>query len=151
MAYSDQLAAIVVHAQAAGNALTIPLTDVIAAYPAVPGRCIRIFYGGEAVPTRMGQDSRVLNGQLVAEQIVIMAFWPLRDLRETEAAVLEAEVYNLKHELRTRILGDSQLGGKSTDLDVGYAEPGFAELGGAPYRTLEMIVTTDYIEYPLAP
>jgi len=150
MAFADQLAAVLTHARAAGAALSIPITDVVVAYPVVPGRCIRIFYDGETAPARMGGDS-TLTSRLVAEQIVIMAFWPLGTTSETEANVIETEVYNLKHELRTRILGDSQLGGMSTDVELGYAVPDFAELAGQPYRTLEMVLLTDYFEYTISP
>lgn len=150
MAYADQLAAVLTHAQAAGGAVSPAITDVVVAYPAPRGRCIRIFYGGETEPVRMGEQ-RVLNEEMVGEQIVVVAFWPLNNLSEDQAAGIEVEAYDLKHQLRTRILGDSQLGGMSTDLELGYAEPGFANLAGIPYRTLEMIVTTDFTSYTLAP
>lgn len=148
MAYADQLATVLTHARDAGNAISPAITDVVVAYPSPRGRCIRIFYGGEVEPVRMGAQ-RVLNEEMVGEQIVIVAFWPLNNLSEDQAAGIEVEAYNLKHQLRTRILADSQLGGMSTDLELGYADPGFANLAGIPYRTLEMIVNTDYTSYTL--
>ena len=143
--------AVLAHCVAAGAALTNPIVDVAYAHPLPRGRCIRIFYGGEAEPAHMGSDARVLNGQMVAELIRIVAFWPLSSSGETMAATVEAEVRALKHQIRTRILGDSQLGGLSTDLALSNAITDFGANGGIVYRTLEYEITTDYDEYAIAP
>lgn len=150
MAFSDQLAAIKTHAVAAGTAMSNPIKDVAIAWPAPgPERCIRIFYGGEAEPPRIGAP-RVLNEELVAERIVLVAFWPMSNLSVKQAEVIEDELYDLKHEIRTRVLGDSQLGGQSTDLEMGYAETDFVLVGGTSYRTLEIEFLTDHTAYTLA-
>jgi hypothetical protein len=149
VAFADQLAAVLVHAQAAGNAITPAITDVNVAYPVAPGRCGRIFYGGEAEGERIGAR-RTLNSELIGEQITIVFFWPLSEIGETASASTETELYNLKHQLRTRLLGDSQLGGQSADLVLEYIEPGFWETtGGGAWRTLEASVLCEFTEYPI--
>ena len=150
MAYADQIAAVKTHAVAAGAALTRAITDVAIAAPVPRGRCVRIFYGGEAEPVRMG-TARVLTGELIAERIVVVIFLPIGEYAETLTSAIEDDLYAFKHELRTRIQADSQLGGQSTDLEIGYAATEFLQIGQVVYRTLEMEITTDYIEYPIAP
>lgn len=146
----DVLDAIQVHCLAAGNALASPIKDVAVGWPVPRGRCIRIFWGGEVAPERMGGD-RVLNGELVSERAIIRAFWPLSDYGETKARTLIGEMWDLKHEIRTRLLGDSQLGGLSTDFVMGYAEADDVAIGGGVFATLDIECTTDFTEYTISP
>jgi len=151
MAYADQIAAIKTHAVAAGAALTRPILDVEIGppYPGT-GRCVRISYGGETEPVRMG-GPRVLDAELIAERIVLTLWIPVTNLSLQEIAAVETELYAFKHELRTRVLGDSQLGGKSTDLEMAYCEVDYGVIGNARYRVLETEFLTDYQEYTIAP
>lgn len=150
MAYADQVAAIKTHATAAGAAVTPPLLDV--AVGAIPPttRCIRIFYGGEVAPERMS-EGLTLNSQMIAERIVVAAYIAVSTLSAQELEAVETELYTLKHELRTRILGDSQLGGQSTDLVMTLAAPDYIEHGNTRYRTLEVEIIPEYVEYLIAP
>ena len=148
--YASVLAALKAHAVAAGGALDVPILDVAVAHPAPKGRCIRIFYVGETEPEHMG-GNRTLNSQIIGERIGIIAWFPVSDLSETATEAIEAELYDLKHELRTRILGDSQLGGMSTDLELLQFDTDFVLAGNVRYRTLEAEVVTDYAEYTIAP
>lgn len=150
MAYADQLARLLTHARTAGNAATPAITDVQVAYPAPRGRCGRLFYAGEAEPARMGVQ-RTLNSELVADQVAVVFFWPLSNVSETQASAIETEIVAVKHALRVAILGDSQLNDTATDLELEYVEPGFANLAGIPYRTLEAVVTVDFAEYTITP
>lgn len=150
MSFTAVLDAIETHATTAGASLTIPITNVKIGYPKADGRCVRIFWGGEAEPIRMGAH-RVLNGELVADLIVVIAFWPLSTLSAEQAEVVELEARALTAAFRTAVLGDSQLGGQSTDLTLGYGQTDFPILAGALYRTVSFEITTDFSEYVLAP
>lgn len=151
MAFSDILNAIETHAQTAGNGLSNPIKDVKIGYPKASGsRCVRIFWGGETAPERMGDAPRVLNGELVADVIVVVAFWTLSNLSEDMAEVVELEARAFMAAFRTAVLGDSQLGGASTDLAMHYGETEFPVLAGAQYRTLTIEIVTDFSEYTLA-
>jgi hypothetical protein len=149
--YIAQRDAILVHAAAAAAAVNAQWKDVAIGAPIPRGnRCVRLFYTGEAEPQRMGA-SRVLNGELVAETCALVAFWAMSTLDETSVKSIDDEMVGFKHELRARILADSQLGGQSTDLEMGYAEPDFLVIGGGRWAVLEVAFTLDYTEYPLAP
>lgn len=149
MAYADTIAAILVHAIAAGAALTTPITDVQRAFPVPRGRCVRVYYGGEAEPKRMGA-SRVLNAELIAERTWVTLFLPISETSETLAAVLDAEAHAFKHELRTRILADSKLGGMQTDLEFEYITPDVVVIANARYLIVPCEITSNYTEYPIA-
>lgn len=149
MAYADQLAAVKAHAAAAGAAITPKILDVAIGVTPLTSRCVRIFYGGEEEPERMGAGL-TLTSQLIGERIVLAAYIALSNLSEQELEAVESELYAFKHELRTRILADSQLGGQSTDLVMSLAEPDHVMVGNTRYRTLETEITTEYVEYPIS-
>jgi hypothetical protein len=151
MGYKEQRDAILVHTVAAAAAVSAEWTDVQIGAPIPRGnRCVRLFYGGEVQPVRMG-GQRVLNGELVSESIMLVAFWALPSLDEGSVKALDDEAYDFKHQLRTRVLGDSQLGGTATDLEMSYANPDFLVIGGARWMVLEVEFTSDFTEYTLAP
>lgn len=149
MTYATTLAAILVHATAAGASLTPPIEDVKIGWPVPRGRCIRIFYNGETEPVRMG-GNRTLAADLVSEVTSIVAFWPVNDASDDNAQNIETQMVALKHDLRTRICGDGQLSGSGTDLELGYVEPDFQVISGARYRVMAWDLTTDTTAYPLA-
>lgn len=150
MAYADQLAAIKTHATAAGAACTPAILDV-AVGAAIPNttRSVRLFYGGEAEPERMGAGL-TFNSRMIGERIVVVLYIAVSNLSEQEIEAVETELYAFKHELRTRILGDSQLGGQSTDLTMSLFEPEYEVTGNTRYRMLMTEIIPEYVEYPIA-
>jgi hypothetical protein len=151
MAFTDILTAIETHATTAGAGLTNPITNVRIGYPKAAHRSARIFWGGETAPVRLGDNPRVLNGELVSDTIVVIVFWSLSNLSDDLAEIIELEARAFTAAFRTAVLGDSQLGGQSTDLEVGYGETDFPVLAGAAWRTLTFEIVTDFSEYALAP
>lgn len=152
MANPDIEAALVVletHLVAAGAALTDPLLDVDRGLPSTRGRQVRFYWGGEQEPPRMG-GPRVLNGEMVGQRFIVVACWPLTDLSEELASAIDVEMQQLAGQVRTRIQGDSQLGGNVTDLDLGYADPDIAVIGGARHVILQWDLDLAYVEYAVA-
>jgi hypothetical protein len=150
----DVMDVIATHSVAAAAAVDSKFVDVAVGFTAAKGKCIRIYYGGEVEPARMGAD-KVLNASLVGERIVIDALWPIASSGHADQRTLIGQMYLLKHELRTRILGDSQLGGDTTDLAIEPAtidEVIFGGLRGTGqhYLQLRMEVHCDYTEYAIA-
>jgi len=146
MTYAAAIARLKVHATTAGAALPNPITDVAIAFPAPKGRCIRIFYGGETPADLLGADSSQVS-VMVGHQTIVMGFWPLSNLSEGNAAVIEAEVAAFVDGFRTAVLGDVGLATAVHALELEHAEPGFADLAGTPWRTVEIRVNTEYTEY----
>jgi hypothetical protein len=149
VSYVDTKAAIVVHALAAGLTLTDPILDVQAALPIPKGRCIRIYYGGEVPPARMGAEY-TLNSQMVGEATFIAVFIPVTVNDEQVTAIADADLYTIKHELRTRILGDATLGGASTDLMLEHLGADLVTIGNTRYLLGLMRLTSDFTEYAIA-
>lgn len=150
LTYADVLTQITTHATAAAAALTNPILDVAVGSPVPSGRCVRIYYAGEVEPEHMGAG-HTLTSRMVAESIALTLFLPMSSDGLQAAAATETEMYDFKHELRTRVLGDSQLGGQSTDLEMALVEPDFVVIGNTRYRILSTTFNTDYAEYTIAP
>ena len=151
MSYTAQRDAILAHAKTAAAAVNAQWKDVAIGAPIPIGnRCVRLFYGGESAPQRMGAN-RVLNAELVAETVSLIAFWSMSTLDLPAAKAIDDEMYAFKHALRTAVLGDSQLGGQGTDLEMAYAAPDFLVLGGTRWAVLEVEFTCDYTSYTVAP
>lgn len=152
MTYIDQRDAILVHAKAAALATDSKWTNVAIGAPVMGNsKGCRVYYGGESAPARMGESPRVLNGEMVSSHVALVAWWPLAGLADNAVAAVDTQMFTFVHELRTRILGDSQLGGKSTDLLMAYAEPDWLIVGGTRYALVGADFTCDYTEYTLAP
>jgi hypothetical protein len=150
MGYTAQRDAIVAHAVTAAAAVSSEWTDVTTGAPFPRGnRCVRVFWTGEGEPRRMGGNNRTLAGLMVAPTCALVAFWAMPSLDESAMKVLDDEMATFVHNLRTAILADSTLGGASTDLDMGSAEPDFITIGGARWATVEVPFTLDFLEYPL--
>ena len=151
LTYASAIAQIRTHALAAGLAITPAIADVDIGPPLPTStRCVRLFYGGEGEPARMGAGS-TLNSRLIGERIVLIAWIAVSNLSQQEVAAVETELYDFKHELRTRVLADSQLGGMSTDLEMAPCAVDYLTVGNTRYRTVETEFTTDYAEYSIAP
>lgn len=149
MGYVEQRDAILVHAVAAAAAVDSTWTDVAIGVKTPDARCVRVYYGGEREPARMG-GRRVINAELVSHAIVLAAFWPLSGLGLDAYKATEDQAHGFVHELRTRVLGDSQLGGTSTDLEMGYATPDVVVIGNARWQLVEVVFVTDFTEYTIA-
>jgi hypothetical protein len=149
---ADIPAALVVlqaHLVAAGAALTDPLLDVDRGILATRGRQLRYYWAGECEPPNMGGPA-VLNGEMVGQRFVLAAAWPLTDLSEEQVTAVDIEMQLLAGQVRTRIQGDSQLGGNVTDLDLGYGEPDMLTIANARHVVLEWQLDLAYVEYPIA-
>lgn len=136
------------HLVAAGAALPDPMLDVDRGLPATRGRQIRFYWGGEVVPPRMG-GPKVLNGLMVGQRFVIVALWLLTDLSEELVTAIDAEMQLLAGEIRTRIQGDSELGGNVTDLDLGYGEPDVVLIANARHIAMRWDLDLAYVEYAI--
>lgn len=148
---ADIPAALVVlatHLTAAGAALTDPIGDVDRGFP-TSGRMIRYYWGGELEPPKMG-GRRVLNGEMVGQRFEIAALWPASNLSVDLITVLDVEMQLLAGEIRTRIQGDSQLGGNVTDLDLGYATADDVMISNARHIVLRWTLDLSYVEYAVA-
>ncbi len=150
MGYTAQRDAILVHAKAAALSANAKFTNVTIGAPIPKGKCVRLFWTGEAAPEHMGGD-RTLNSRMVSPTCGLVAFWPMSTMTEALVKAIDDEMSDFIHYLRTAILADSQLGGASTDLEMGYAEPDFVVIEGTRYATVEVPFTFDYLEYPIAP
>ncbi len=151
MSNPDIPAALVVlqaHLVAAGAALTDPLLDVDRGV-LTGGRTIRYYWSGECEPPKM-PGPRVLNGELVGQRFTIAACWPLTDLSVEQVTALDIEMQSLAGQVRTRIQGDSQLGGNVTDLDLDYGEPSMLTIAGARHVVMEWQLDLAYVEYAVA-
>jgi hypothetical protein len=151
MANPDIPAAIVVletHLVAAGAALTVDILDVDRGL-LTGGRQIRYYWSGEVEPPNMG-GTRVLNGELVGQRFTVAASWPLSDLSVQLVEAIDTEMQLLAGQIRTRIQGDSTLGGNVTDLDLGYAEPELLTISNARHVVLHWTLDLAYVEYAIA-
>lgn len=153
MANPDIPAALVVlqaHLVAAGGALTDPIQNVDRGLP-TGGRMIRYYWGGEVVPPGMGGgEARVLNGQMVGQRFIIAATWPLTNLSVEMVTSMDSEMQTLAGQIRTRIQGDSQLGGNVTDLDLGYGQPDTKAINHADHVVMLWDLDLSYVEYAIA-
>ena len=148
MAYADVKAAILVHALAAGAALTVPITDVAIGFALPTGRCIRIYWGGEVEPRHIA--NRTLTSELIGQRTIIGAFWPVTTLSTDQAAVIDAEMAALANERRPRLDGDAQLGATQTDISLDLGTPDFVTIGSTRFLAVFWNVIGDYFEYTLA-
>jgi hypothetical protein len=152
MANPDIPAALVVlatHLTAAGAALPDPIQDVDRGLP-TGGRMIRYYWGGEVDPPKM-PGRRSLNSDIVGQRFEIAATWPLTDLTPEQVTIIDVEMQLLAGQIRTRIDGDSQLGGNVTDLTLGNAEVDLVVISTARYVGLRWMLDLSYVEYALAP
>lgn len=148
MAYSDVKARLLVHARTAAAAVTPPLEDVQAAFPLPRGACVRVWYGGETAPERMG-GSTTLGSELVGKITMIGLFLPVPSLDEELAASLDTQAEAFGHRLRTEIDADSDLATAGDNTTLEYAEPDFPVIGNTRYVAWLWRAVTDYIEYTL--
>jgi len=145
MDFAAAMTVLETHALAAGAALDTPILDVDRASPTPKGRCIRLWWSGNSEPVKMG-GRYTLSSEMLAERVSIVAFFPVSTLAEEATGFNDAEARDLRQELYTRLLGDSQLGGNVEDLSIEGVETGWETQGNIRYRTLDMTVLLEYVE-----
>ena len=145
MDFAAAMTVLETHALAAGAALDTPILDVDRASPTPKGRCIRLWWSGNSEPVKMG-GRYTLSSEMLAERVSIVAFFPVSTLAEEATGFNDAEARDLRQELYTRLLGDSQLGGNVEDLSIEGVETGWEKQGDTRYRTLDMTVLLEYVE-----
>lgn len=150
---ADIPAALVVlqaHLVAAGGALTDPILDVDRGV-ITTGRMLRYYWAGECPPPHMGaENGRVINGQMVGQRFYIDAAWPLSNLNVAQITAIDIEMQALAGQIRTRLQGDSTLGGNVTDLDLEYGEPDVVTLTGGRHVILHWQLDLAYVEYAIS-
>jgi hypothetical protein len=143
----DLMDAIQVHAAAAAvTAGGAKFYDVAVGFPAARGKCVRIFYGGEREPERMGGEL-TLTSQMVAQAINVRGYWPVSETAAKNHRVIEGEMAAFVKSLRTRILGDSQLGGEGVDLAMHLAVTDQVLVTGIQYAVVDMEIVCDFDEH----
>jgi hypothetical protein len=150
MSFSGAVTQIETHAKAAATAVDSTFTDVQVAHPVPKGRSGRIFYIGDSESERAGA-ARTLTTEMRAERVMVIYFWPLSTSGEDFANNIETQVIAVNQEVKTRLLGDSTLGGACNDLELGDTVTDFVQVGGGTYRTLEIEVMPTFLDaYPIA-
>jgi hypothetical protein len=96
-------------------------------------------------------EVRTLNSRMIGESIVLVASWVVSTLSPQEVQAVETEMFAFKHELRTRVLADSQLDGSSTDLEMGLCDVGYSVEGNVRFRWLSTEFTAEFADYGVAP
>ncbi len=138
------------HAAAAALACDSKFLDVAVGHPTPRGRCVRVFYNGEREPEEMGAG-RTLNSRMVAEAVMVRGFWPVSEYAAKRGRLLMSEVWTFIYQLRSRLAGDSQLGGDSADLNIHLAMVDDVLIAGTLYVIADVEVVADYHEYAIAP
>jgi hypothetical protein len=144
MTFPLALAAIGTHVTAAGTAVSPTIRDVAQGAPsAVNAPMLRYWYQGD-VPAPHFPGGQTMTTIMVGERVNVAAYWPASD--RAVLAGLDSWVRAVKHELKTRLIGDSQLGGQCDDLEVGDAEVEYLEVTGALVVRLLIPLTLDFGE-----
>jgi hypothetical protein len=150
MSLLDIMDAIQVHAaSAAVTAGGSKFTDVQVGFPANRGRCVRIFYAGEREPEHF--FPKTLNSALMAQAIMVRAYWPLSESAPKRHRAMEGEMGSFVDSFRTRILGDSQLGVYGKDLNMSPASATQTQIDGTNYAIIDLEIVVDYSEYSIQP
>jgi hypothetical protein len=152
MTLLDLMDALQVHAAAAAvTAGGATFTDVAVGFPAAKGRCVRVFYGGERSPDRMGPDSETLNSEMVGQAVIVRGYWPIPETATKRQRVQEGEIGTFVKSFRTRVNGDKQLGGGATDLTLSLAVVEQVVVSGTKYTMADLEAVIDFDEYTIAP
>lgn len=136
------------HLVAADAALSNPCLDVARGLPTGAAQ-LRYYWGGEVDPP--GIPPRVLKAELLGQRFVIVRTWAAADLSPGTVAAIDAEMQSTAGQIRTRINGDSQLGGNVTDLRLEFAEPDILTITGTRCIVLKWFLDLSYVEYAVAP
>lgn len=145
----DLLDRIQVHAAAGALAIDSKFKDVAVGHPTPRGRSVRVYYAGEAESEKF-ESHFTLNSELVAQRILIRAFWPVAEYAAKRGRVLMGEMARFVKELRTRISADADLGGESVDLTIHHADADDAVIGGALFALIDVEIIVEIDEYTRA-
>lgn len=148
MAYADVKARLLVHAQTAAAAVTPRIEDVRMGVPLPKGGCVRVYYGGETDPGRMG-GRLTLNSEMVGKVTFIAAFWPVTTLDDELGAVIDAQMEAFSHALRTAVDGDTAMNGQADNTTLGDGEPDWVVSGNTRFVMVLWRAVTDYVEYSI--
>ncbi len=124
--------------------------DVAVAPPLPRGKTVRIFYAGERETPHFGRG-RTLRTQMIGQAVAVRAFWPVADYAKDRRKNLMVEMAAFAFQMRTRVHGDSQLGGNSIDLTSSLADPDDILFGQVHYATLDIEYVVEADEFTLAP
>jgi hypothetical protein len=149
MSYADAKARLVTHAQAASASLTRPFEDIQVGIALPKGKSIRVYYGGEVPPVRMG-GRYTLNSEMVGKATLIQAFWPLPTVDDEMFALIDTEAEAFSHAFRTAVDADTDLNGNVDNTTLEDGEPAELIVGTTRYMTILWRAVTDYVEYPIA-
>jgi hypothetical protein len=149
MTYASVKARLLVHAQTAAAAVTPAIEDVQIAFPLPKSDCVRIYYGGETDPARMGGRFS-LTSEMVGKITMIALFLPITSLDEELAVLLDAQAEAFGHALRTAIDADSDLATTGDNTLLEWAEPDIAIVGTTRFLVVLWRAVTDFVEYPLS-
>lgn len=151
--------ALQVHAKAAAVAIDTKFYDVAVGFvPVSKGRCVRIFYLGERETEHMPFD-RTLTSRVYAQGIGVRGYWPISDTGVNRQRAIEGEMAVFTKDFRSRVLGDSQLGGASVDLEMHPAVAdqitldaggGVAVSLGTKYAVVDIEIVVDFDEATIA-
>ena len=152
MTLTTVMDAIATHVSAACTALGSVggAWDVAVAPPLPRGKTVRIFYGGERQPPHFG-TGQTLSSLMVAQAVMVRAFWPVADYAKLRRKNLMLEMATFAKDLRTRVLGDFQLGGAVSALVMGYAETDDILFGNTHYAIVDTEIVVEYDEFPMTP
>lgn len=149
MAYAAVKARLLVHAQTAAAAVTPPIEDVQIAFPLPKSDCVRVYYGGETDPVRMG-GRWTMTSEMVGKVTMIGLFLPITSLDEELAVLIDARAEAFTHALRTAVDADQDLAGAGDNTTLGDAEPDIVVSGNTRFLAVMWRAVTDYIEYTVA-
>jgi hypothetical protein len=148
MTYAEQRSAVLAHAQAAALAVDSKWTNVATGWPTFnTSKGCRVFYGGETEAPRMPHQSTIRGDQLVGEKVTVVAWWAVPGLNDGATTAIDDEMFAFKHELRTRLTADPDLGGKSVSTVMDYVEPDAEIMGGTRYAFVRADVIVGHTEY----
>jgi hypothetical protein len=144
--------ALQVHALAAASEVDATGTfyDVAVGFDAAKGRTIRIFYDGEREAQHV-LSNRTLNSVLIGQAVHVRGRWPLPESATKRQRVMEGEMATWVKSFRTRVLGDSQLGGEAVDLLMEPADVGIEVTSDTRYAVVDIEIVCDWDEYTLSP
>lgn len=149
MAYADVKARLLVHARTAAAACTPAIEDVQSAFPLPKSDCVRVYYGGETAPARMG-GRWTMNSEMVGKVTYIGLFLPITSLDEELAMQIDARAEAFTHALRTAVDADQDLATAGDNTILGDGEPDIVIAGNTRFLAVIFRAVTDYAEYAVS-
>ena len=150
--YTDIRDAILAHAAASALAVDPTWTNVEVGWPYLSGsKGVRLCYGGEDEAPRFTHQ-RALNGdEFVGDHLTLVAWWAVSNLAIGLGKAIDTEMHAFKHELRSRVTADPDLGGDAVGVVMDYVEPDTVVVSGTRFALLGADFLVGPIEYPYTP